>query len=75
MPVARTGVTFVPSGRNAGSLFGAFSYSRSHVPAVCTYIEKQEEHHRKKTFLTEYKELLNAFEIEFDEAYLFKPFI
>ena len=55
--------------------FGAFSYSRSHVPAVCTYIEKQEEHHRKKTFLTEYKELLTAFEIEFDEAYLFKPLI
>lgn len=55
--------------------FGAFSYSRSHVPAVCNYIEKQEEHHRKKTFLTEYKELLTAFEIEFDDAYLFKPLI
>lgn len=55
--------------------YGAFSYSRSHVPAVCTYIEKQEEHHRKKTFLTEYRDLLNAFEIPFDEAYIFQPLI
>ena len=52
--------------------FGAFSHSWSHVPAGCTGIGKQEERHRKKSFPTKYKELLTGFEIEFDEAYLFK---
>jgi putative transposase len=52
--------------------YGAFSYSRSHVPAVSTYIENQKEHHRTKTFLEEYKEFLEKFEIDYDEQYIFK---
>ncbi len=31
----------------------------------------QEEHHRKKTFREEYLEMLQKFEIEYKEAYLF----
>jgi putative transposase len=31
--------------------YGAFSYSRSQIKTVAEYIENQEEHHRKKTFL------------------------
>ena len=31
--------------------YGAFSYSKSQLPAVIRYIENQKEHHRKKTFL------------------------
>ena len=53
--------------------FGAFSYSRSQLKAVAEYVETQEQHHKKKTFLQEYKEFLNAFEIEYDERYIFKP--
>jgi len=53
--------------------YGAFSYSRSQIKAVCTYIENQEEHHRKKTFLEEYKHILEQFEVDFDERYIFKP--
>ncbi|MCO5949782.1 IS200/IS605 family transposase [Mucilaginibacter flavidus] len=53
--------------------YGAFSYSRSQIPAVCKYIENQEEHHRKKTFLEEYKHILEESEIEYDERYIFKP--
>jgi REP element-mobilizing transposase RayT len=53
--------------------YGAFSYSRSQINAVSKYIENQEEHHRKKTFLEEYKNFLNHFEIDFDEQYTFKP--
>src|SRR5665213_567636 len=53
--------------------YGAFSYSKSQLPQVIQYIEKQQEHHRKKTFIQEYKEILNAFQIEFDERYIFKP--
>jgi putative transposase len=52
--------------------YGAFSYSRSHIKAVCEYIENQEEHHRKKTFLEEYKQFLEQFEVEYDERYIFK---
>ena len=52
--------------------FGAFSYSRSQIDTVVKYILNQEEHHRKKTFREEYLELLNEFEIEFNEKYLFE---
>ena len=31
--------------------YGAFSYSKSQLPQVIQYIDKQEEHHKKKTFL------------------------
>lgn len=53
--------------------YGAFSYTKSHMPAVCKYIENQEEHHRKKTFLEEYEEFLQRFEVEYDGQYIFKP--
>jgi len=53
--------------------YGAFSYSRSHVGKVIDYIRNQEEHHRKKTFIEEYTELLDKFGVEYDERYIFKP--
>ena len=53
--------------------FGAFSYSRSQVGAVIRYIENQQEHHAKKSFRDEYTELLEKFEVEFDQRYIFKP--
>lgn len=52
--------------------YGAFSYARSQVKAVAEYIENQEEHHRRKTFLEEYKQFLEHFEIEYDDRYIFK---
>ncbi len=52
--------------------FGAFSYSRSQIDTVIKYILNQEKHHQKKTFREEYIELLEKFEIEYDEKYLFK---
>lgn len=51
--------------------FGAFSYSRSQLPPVIQYIENQEEHHRKKTFIEEYKESLKEFGIDYNESYIF----
>ena len=35
------------------------------------YILNQEEHHKKKTFKEEYTDLLQKFEVEYDEKYLF----
>jgi len=52
--------------------YGAFSYSHSHIDNVVKYIKNQEEHHKKRTFKEEYMELLEKFEIEYDEKYLFE---
>jgi putative transposase len=52
--------------------YGAFSYSKSQIHTVANYIENQKQHHKKKTFLAEYKKILDDFEIEYDESYIFK---
>ena len=52
--------------------FGAFSYSKSQASQVITYIQNQEVHYRKISFLDEYKKFLEKFEIEYDERYVFK---
>ena len=52
--------------------YGAFSYSKSHVPDVIRYIQNQETHHKKQAFLDEYKQLLKVFEIDYDRQYIFK---
>lgn len=52
--------------------YGAFSYGKSQLPGLIEYVKNQEAHHKKKTFAGEYKNFLNAFEIEFDERYIFK---
>jgi putative transposase len=52
--------------------YGAFSYSKSQASRVIAYVQDQEVHHRKITFLEEYKRFLEKFEIEYNERYLFK---
>ena len=52
--------------------FGAFSYGKSDLQKITNYIKNQEEHHKKVTFLEEYKEFLLAFEVDFEEQYIFK---
>jgi putative transposase len=54
--------------------FGGFSYSRSQRSKVINYIENQEEHHKENSFQSEYLEILNKFEIDFDEQYVFDFF-
>lgn len=51
--------------------FGAFSYSKSQLPALINYVQNQEIHHQKKTFIEEYKEFLEKFEVSYDERYIF----
>jgi putative transposase len=55
--------------------YGAFSYSESHVPGVIRYIQRQEQHHKKATFLDEYKKFLRAFNVDYEERYLFKELV
>ena len=47
--------------------YGAFTVSQSQRPRVRRYIERQEEHHRRRSFLEEYRELLRRNGVEFDE--------
>lgn len=53
--------------------YGAFSYSKSQLTYILQYINNQEEHHKKKTFLQEYIEFLDLYDVEYDERYIFKP--
>lgn len=52
--------------------YGAFSYAKSQVGDVIRYIQNQEIHHGKETFLDEYRKFLTAFEIEWEEKYIFR---
>lgn len=52
--------------------YGAFSYSHSHLSRVINYIKNQGKHHKKKTFIEEYKSFLEAFEVKFDKRYILK---
>ena len=55
--------------------YGAFSYSKSHVDDVIRYVQNQEIHHKKETFLNEYRKMLTLFEVAYDEQYIFKELI
>ena len=48
----------------------AFTVIKRDVPEVIQYIRNQREHHRKKSFQEEYRELLEKHGVEYDERYL-----
>lgn len=50
--------------------YGAFSVSHSVLPKTVNYIANQSEHHKKMTFMEEYKRILQANEITYEEKYL-----
>ena len=50
--------------------FGAFTVSESQVERVRRYIRNQEAHHKKDSFEDEFKALLRAHRIDFDERHL-----
>jgi putative transposase len=50
--------------------YGAFTVRGSQLSKVYRYIERQEEHHRRVSFLEEFKILLKAHDLPFDERYL-----
>jgi len=47
-----------------------FSVSASHVEAVTEYIRRQPEHHRRRDFKEEFRELLKRYQVTYDEAYV-----
>lgn len=52
--------------------YAAFSYKKSDLPGIISYIQHQEEHHKKKSFQEEYLEMLKEFQVNFDERYILK---
>jgi putative transposase len=48
--------------------YGAFSISPSHYQIVKTYIMDQDEHHRKKAFVDEYRAILRKYSFSFIET-------
>jgi putative transposase len=51
--------------------YGVFSVSVSMLPAVKSYIQRQEEHHKKNSFQEEFVGLLRKHDIFFNKEYLF----
>lgn len=52
--------------------FGAFTYSKSQLDNVVKYILNQPKHHKKTSFKEEYLNLLEKFDIDYNEKYLFE---
>ena len=55
--------------------YGAFSYGKSQINDVINYIVNQEKHHQTKTFIHEYIDFLEKFEVDYDEKFIFKELI
>lgn len=53
--------------------YGAFSYSKNDLSRVIGYIRNQREHHKKKSFVEEYRDMLIEFGVQYNERYLFTP--
>jgi hypothetical protein len=64
-PAAYPGLNTTPKPR------GSFLKSSRNASAVCDYIARQEEHHRRRTFEEEYLEFLQRHEIEYDPRFVF----
>jgi putative transposase len=47
--------------------YGAFSISSSHLEAVKNYIKNQDEHHKKVSFIDEYKKILTKYGYSIDK--------
>lgn len=52
--------------------FGAFTVGQRELPIIINYIEKQEEHHRKKVFREEYVAFLKEHDVDYKDEYIFK---
>jgi REP element-mobilizing transposase RayT len=50
--------------------YGAFSIGQSNVEALRKYIVSQREHHRKRTFQDEFRDLLAKYHVAYDERYV-----
>ena len=54
--------------------YGIFSQGYNDLDRIMNYIKNQEIHHNKETFKKEYLQLLDDYEVEYQEAYVFNFF-
>jgi putative transposase len=50
--------------------YGAFSVNAAELDVVIRYIERQHEHHEKKSFQDEFRAFLKKYNVEYDERYV-----
>lgn len=50
--------------------YGAFSVNPSQVETVVTYIQKQHEHHKAKSFQDEYRAFLKKYKVDYKEEFV-----
>lgn len=50
--------------------YGAFSVSKSDEKNLIEYIRNQKHHHQKRSFKDEFLDILEKYEIDYDERYL-----
>ena len=50
--------------------YGAFSIGQSQLDDLRRYISSQREHHKKRSFQDEYRELLTRYNVAYDERYV-----
>ena len=58
-----------PNWNGWGEGYGAFTYSISEIPNVIEYINNQKEHHKKVSFIEEYRQWLIEMGVSPDELY------
>jgi putative transposase len=63
---------FLPGAFSWKDGYGCFTHARSQLDVVAKYVMNQKEHHKTKTFREEYLELLEKFEVSYEEKYLFE---
>ena len=51
--------------------YGAFTVSTSGKRAVTDYVERQQRHHTRMSFMDEFLVLLKRHEVEYDPQYVF----
>ena len=49
--------------------YGCFSVGPTDLDSLVDYIDRQQEHHEKRTFQEEFRILLNKYGVEYDEVY------
>ncbi len=50
--------------------YGIFSVNPVDINIVSSYIARQEEHHKKRTFKEEFRAFLTKYNVEYDERYV-----
>ncbi|MEP6796443.1 MAG: IS200/IS605 family transposase [Saprospiraceae bacterium] len=50
--------------------YNAFTYSNNALPNLIRYVQNQEEHHKKASYIKEIKALLKEHDIDFEEKFL-----